>query len=190
MRLFGLLHESNTLDGLWNDILKEESSPRSEKVAPVYSRCPVAVCHSRFFETIVGNPRNTPSNWLNTIADSGRGVRSDHLSHQSHEFLTRSARLKKRIAVWDNSPRCSSPNINYRWFFGACHDSPIFDTDNWSFMHSDGRDACIKLFGQLMGIDGRADGNDLCASRPIAPLVQFRYLGATSDNLKGDPLVG
>ncbi len=58
LRLFGLLDESNTLDGLWDDILKEELLPRSEEAAPVYCRGSVAVCHSRSFEMIVGNPRN------------------------------------------------------------------------------------------------------------------------------------
>ena len=39
----------------------------------------------------------------------------------------------------------------------------------------------------MLCVDRRADGDDLCARRPITPIVQFRYLCATSDNLQGDP---
>jgi hypothetical protein len=49
--------------------------------------------------------------------------------------------------------------------------------------------ARIELVAQFLRIDTRADGDDLCARLPISPLIQFGYLRATSDNLKGDPLV-
>lgn len=57
-----------------------------------------------------------------------------------------------------------------------------------SFAHSVLLEAQVELVAQLLGIDRLTDGDDLCARRPIAPLIRLGDLRATSDNLKGDPL--
>ncbi len=51
------------------------------------------------------------------------------------------------------------------------------------------RDASIELVAQFLGIDRRANGDNLRAWRPLAPLVQFKDLGPASHCLQGETLV-
>ena len=43
--------------------------------------------------------------------------------------------------------------------------------------------ASVELVAQLLGIERRANGDNLRARRASAPFVEFEYLGATSDYL-------
>ena len=60
---------------------------------------------------------------------------------------------------------------------------------SWDSLRLELLDARVELVAQLSGIDRRTDGDNLRARRPLPPLIQFRYLRATSDDLEGDPLV-
>jgi hypothetical protein len=47
--------------------------------------------------------------------------RFGRLSHQTYEFLTRSARLKKRMAVWDNAPTTRRRKSKIGGLFGLTY---------------------------------------------------------------------